>query len=81
MSTQKDVITAYNEELFKVYKEQQLLCLSDDNYTYASENVIGINVDAVVMAGESGLYDRQVEVYDKLKLDKGIKIQIKCKWS
>jgi hypothetical protein len=73
MSTQKDAIKAYNEELFKVYNEQQLLSLQDENYTYAGENIIAINVDAVVMSAKSNLYYRQVEVYDELKLERATK--------
>jgi hypothetical protein len=73
MKSRKEIIKAYNEELFKVYKEEHLQSLQDENYTYAGENIIAINVGAVSMAGRSGLYDRQVEVYNKLKLDRGTK--------
>jgi len=73
MNKQREAINSYNEALFAIYKDQGLQCLSDNNYTYASENVLGINIDAVVMANQSGLYQRQIEIYDLLKIDKSTK--------
>ena len=73
MSKQRDIIQAYNEELFSLYRAHDLQCLTDNNYTYLGENVIAINTDAVVMAAKSGLYDRQIEVYDHLHLDREVK--------
>jgi len=73
MNKQREAIEAYNEELFSLYREHGLHCLSDDNYIYKGENVIAVNVDAVVMANKAGLYDRQIEVYDQLGIERDVK--------
>lgn len=68
-----DIIVAYNQELYSVYKEFGLICLSDDNYSINGVNVLAVNNPAVVVAAKAGVITRLNEVCDELGIDRQVK--------
>ncbi|HVS90845.1 MAG TPA: hypothetical protein VHE59_02360 [Mucilaginibacter sp.] len=66
MGKEIEIIDAYNQLLYQKYDENGLVCLSDNEYKYKGENVLGMNNPAVVMASSVGVLTRLDQVCKKL---------------
>jgi len=62
------IIDDYNQLLFEIYQQENLLALSDNHYSYKDIPVLAISNPAVVLSVKTGLHDYLNEVLHQLNI-------------